>query len=126
MGNQINPIRERKNPREKSMGVIRQRRASGGASVPTKQNYKGVGKMKKVVLYYPIEKVTEKAIALRIDHNFLTWFPKSMIKAYKRVVNGCPQYKTIIPYWMAEEKGLLAKDFNGNYVYISDADIINE
>lgn len=80
--------------------------------------------MKAVNLYYPIESVTEKAVALRIDKNFLVWLPKSQIKAYKRQLQGVTQYKTIVPYRLAEEKGLLAKDFNGNYVYISDADII--
>lgn len=82
--------------------------------------------MKMVVLYYPIERMTQKAIALRIDHNFLVWFPKSHIKAYKRRINGYTQYKTIVPYWLAEEKGLLVKDFNGDYVYISSADIITQ
>jgi ligand-binding sensor domain-containing protein len=80
--------------------------------------------MKLVNLYYPIEKVTEKAVALRIDEKILVWLPKSQIKAYKRQVQGVTQYKTVVPYWLAEEKGLLVKDFNGNYVYISDADII--
>ena len=82
--------------------------------------------MKKVILYYPIEKTTEKAFALRIDHDFLVWFPKSQAKAYKRQIGEHTEYKTVVPYWLAEQKGLLAKDFNGDYVYISDADIMVE
>jgi len=83
-------------------------------------------KMKSVNLYYPIEKTTEKAIALRVDENFLVWLPKSLIRAYKRQVQGVTEYKTVVPYWLAEEKGLLVKNFRGDFVYISDADIMVE
>lgn len=76
-----------------------------------------------VTLYYPVTKITNKAILLQSDLG-LTWIPRSqLLGAYKRKSGDVTEYKTIIPYWLAEKEGFLATDGQGYYKYISSADI---
>lgn len=79
--------------------------------------------MKVVTLHYPVDKITEKAISIVGDFGKV-WIPRSqLVDAKKRKSGDVYEYKVTIPYWLASEKGLTARDYNGNYVYISEADV---
>jgi hypothetical protein len=64
-----------------------------------------------------VGKVTEKAFQVRMDSD-LIWLPKSQTKAQVREVNGFKEYRVILPYWLADEKGFFARSYNGSNVYL--------
>ncbi len=78
--------------------------------------------MKTVTVYYPVERVTDKAVSLRTDFG-IVWLPKSQVECYKRNTRGSIEYKTVMPLWLARENGFTAQGHAGNYLYISPADI---
>ncbi|WP_142309932.1 hypothetical protein [Bacillus pseudomycoides] len=56
-----------------------------------------------------VNKDTEKAVQVRIEDD-LFWFPKSQVLVQKRKIKDFTEQRIILPYWLAKEKGLLAKD----------------
>lgn len=63
-----------------------------------------------------IGKVTEKSFQIRLDHD-LIWLPKSKTRAQVSQKDGFNQYRVIVPYWLASEKGFFAKSHNGINLY---------
>ncbi|PGK15216.1 hypothetical protein CN895_07655 [Bacillus cereus] len=66
---------------------------------------------------------TEKAVQVRIDDD-LFWFPKSQVLVQQRKLENYTEQRIILPYWLAEEQGLLAKNHAGYSLYpIQQTDI---
>lgn len=63
-----------------------------------------------------IGKITKKSFQIRLE-NDLIWLPKSQTRAQFLQDGEFKQYRVIVPYWLASEKGFFAKSYNGTKLY---------